>query len=717
MADAPPTLSLHHDSWRKDLLRIVLRVAAILGGIVYLPSVYFALKLGMAGVAAMDTVAMAAVAALAYFERIPTRVRAAAACAVFYVLGAGLMSGVGSISQIYLFGFSLLTTLMVSNRWGLATVAVNCVTMLVIGYVGIAAPEMVVPRWGTDVVSWSVISANFVFVNAGLVLALGAVIDALEHEQRTLVTLNRSLAQEVADRTRSEQALRENKALLRIAGRTARLGGWRVELGGDRVGWSDEVCELHEVAPGTAPTLAEASAFYTADCRAAIEHAVGRCAVDGTPFDVEAEIITAGQVRLWVRSIGHALRDASGTITHVHGSIQDITPQKHADARHDKLEEQFRQAQKMETIGNLAAGVAHDFNNLLSVVLSYSQMLAEDLTEGDPMRTDLREIENAGLRAVDLTRQLLAFSRQQVLAPEIVDLAPVIAGMEKMLRRLIAEDVELAIACPPGAGNVLVDPGQLAQVVMNLVVNARDAMPTGGALTIRTSEVTLDASYADDHVGVTPGRHVMLSVSDTGTGMDKAVQARMFEPFFTTKEKGKGTGLGLATVFGIVQQSGGTIRVDSELGHGATFYIYLPVAQGATTEAVGPHARGTTRGSETILLVEDEEGVRMLTRTILRKQGYTVLEAQNGGAAFLLCEQHAAPIHLLLTDVVMPRMSGRELAERLAPIRPEMKVLYMSGYTDDTVVRHGVFEATIALIQKPVTPGPLARKVREVLDR
>jgi CheY-like chemotaxis protein len=335
------------------------------------------------------------------------------------------------------------------------------------------------------------------------------------------------------------------------------------------------------------------------------------------------------------------------------------------------------------------------------------------------MRADLEEIRSAGGRAAALTKQLLAFSRQQVLEPRIVDLTEIVSGMEKMLRRLIGEDVELKTSCANGLGKVLVDPGQMEQVIMNLAINARDAMPQGGALTVETAEVTLDVKYAAEHVGVSVGPHVMLAVSDTGIGMSKAEQARMFEPFFTTKEMGKGTGLGLATVFGIVRQSEGTIWVASEPGHGTSFKIYFPIAQPAHALSPSPVPapdRSRLRGVETILLVEDEEKLRLLAATSLRKFGYTVLEAQNAGEALLVCEQHTATIHLLLTDVVMPRMSGRQLAERLQPLRPDMKVIYMSGYTDDEVLRHGVLSATFSFFQKPITPEPLARKVREVLD-
>ena len=508
----------------------------------------------------------------------------------------------------------------------------------------------------------------------------------------------------------AEAKLRESEGLLRIAGRAAHLGGFSIVLPEQQIIWSDEVCANHEVPAGTAPTLARLEEAYAPEFRALVRAAVDACAREGTPFDLEAQIVPASGRRACVRVIGHAERNAAGEIVRVQGAFQDISDQR-------KLEEQLRRAQKMEAVGQLAGGVAHDFNNLLSVILSYTHLIARDLKTGDPLRGEIDEIRKAGERAGELTRQLLAFSRKQILQPRVVDLNQIATRLERMLGRVLGDDIDLSLLPSPGLGRVLADPGQIEQVIMNLVVNARDAMPRGGSLTIETADVDLAESDAVEHPGLVPGRYVMMVVADTGLGMDAATLSHIFEPFFTTKENEKGTGLGLSTVYGIVAQSRGHIWVDSEPGVGTRFRIYLPRIEaevGAEAPAAPPV--GTLQGTETVLVVEDDEAVRGIVRAVLRRNGYNVLFATNGGEAFLICEQHKATIHLLLTDVVMPRMSGRELAERLGPLRPEMKVLYVSGYTEDAIVSHGELDADTAFLSKPITPDVLLRKVREVLD-
>jgi PAS domain S-box-containing protein len=381
------------------------------------------------------------------------------------------------------------------------------------------------------------------------------------------------------------------------------------------------------------------------------------------------------------------------------------------------LEERLRQAQKMEAIGLLAGGVAHDFNNLLTVIMGFCEMLLGRLPPGDATREPLAEIRKAGDRAASLTRQLLAFGRKQILNPQVLDPNALVTNLEKMLRRIIGEDIVLATALDPAAGQVRADPGQLEQVLMNLVVNARDAMPEGGRLTLETRNVTLDADYARLHPTARPGRYVLLAVSDTGVGMDASTQAKIFEPFFTTKGQGRGTGLGLSMVHGVVKQSEGHVEVYSEPGKGATFKVYLPRVEAAADRRSLTACLDVPPGKETVLLAEDQDAVRGLARLTLETCGYTVLEAADGEAAARLSAGHPGPIDLLVTDVVMPALSGRRLADQLRAVNPTLKVLYVSGYTDDAIVRHGVLESGMPFLQKPYTPSILARKVREVLDQ
>ena len=404
-----------------------------------------------------------------------------------------------------------------------------------------------------------------------------------------------------------------------------------------------------------------------------------------------------------------AVRNAAGRVDYYETFVRDVTDQR-------RLQQQVLQSQKMEAVGRLAGGVAHDFNNLLTVITSYSDLLLEDLAPGDAKRDDVEQVRKAADGAAALTRQLLAFSRQQVVEPRVVSLNTVVEGLQKILRRVIGEDIDLAITLAPDLGAVRADVGQLEQVLMNLAVNARDAMPTGGRLTIETANVEHDPDYARDQEAAAVRRFAMLAVSDTGCGMDEATKARIFEPFFTTKEPGKGTGLGLATVYGIVKQAGGFIWVYSEPDQGTSFKVYLPEVDATAERPTAVPGARVPGGTETVLLVEDAAAVRAVTKQVLERQGYKVLEAADGEAALQLAQRHRGPIDLLLTDVVMPRLSGRELAGQFARLRPDTRVLYASGYTDDSVVRHGILESGTAYLQKPFSPESLARKVREVLD-
>ena len=417
--------------------------------------------------------------------------------------------------------------------------------------------------------------------------------------------------------------------------------------------------------------------------------------------------------------------------------VVDLTDKKRAEEEHSRLaaqakkeqvgrqlaeealrqsEQQLRHAQKMDAVGRLAGGVAHDFNNVLSVILSYSELILGDLPPGESLWKDVEEIRKAAKRAAGLTRQLLLFSRQQASEPRVLNLNEALFGMEAMLQRIVGEDIELQTVMSPDIGRICIDPIHVEQVIMNLVVNARDAMPTGGTINIETAEISLQENYAQSHTPAEPGQYVMLIVRDTGSGMDKEIQTRIFEPFFTTKEKGKGTGLGLSTVFGIVRQNGGGIWVESEPEKGACFKVYFPRVDRAVDLVRSITAPTTLRGSETILLVEDEDQVRAVALSALQRQGYEVISAHDGNEALHICERHPGLIHLLLTDVVMPQMSGPELAKRAVSLRPKMKVLCMSGYIDETVVRHGLYETGIAFLQKPIAPAMLARRIREILD-
>jgi signal transduction histidine kinase len=393
----------------------------------------------------------------------------------------------------------------------------------------------------------------------------------------------------------------------------------------------------------------------------------------------------------------------------IHGFVRDITERK-------RLEQQLLQSQKMETIGRLAGGIAHDFNNILTVINGNAEMSLMFLDKFDPSRDAFEEIRKSGERAASLTRQLLAFSRKQIVEPQVINLNSLFMEMDKMLRRLIGEHIELITIPADTLSPVRADPGQIEQVLTNLVVNARDAMPAGGKLTIETRNVQLDEEYAKTHPETKPGKYVMFAVTDTGTGMDDETRSLAFEPFFTTKPKGSGTGLGLSTCYGIVQQNNGGIWLYSEPGKGTSVKVYLPVYESASISNGIPKAMELPRGTETILLVEDDPGIRYLITRLLQKTGYRVQVASNGSEALSVINGEPGIFHLLVTDVVMPLMGGKELADRVSEILPDIKILFMSGYTDDSIVHHGILEEGILFIQKPFTPGDFLRKVREALD-
>ena len=519
-------------------------------------------------------------------------------------------------------------------------------------------------------------------------------------------------------RKRSEQALRESEERYRDILESVEDGYYEVDIAGKFTFFNDSMCQIlgysKEEMMGmnnrqytdqkNAKKLYQAfnKVFRTEQSAKGCEWEIIK--KDGTKRDVDASV--------------SLIKDISGNRIGFRGIVRDITERKQAEKEMAALQEQLRQSQKIEAIGQLAGGIAHDFNNAITLIKTCSQLALMDLNPGDPLRQTFEMIDKATQQSANLTRQLLAFSRRQIMEMKVLDLNSLLGDMDKMLHRVIGEDIELVSMLAGDSGRVKVDPGQMEQVVLNLVLNSRDAMPRGGKLTIETAKVDLDEAYVNGHVGVKPGRYVRIAVSDTGVGMTTEVREKIFEPFFTTKEKGKGTGLGLSTVYGIVKQSGGNIWVYSEPGKGTTFKVYLPrVDEPLEEERAKRIEEELPRGGETVLVAEDDGDVRNLVVQILRKQGYEVLEAANGGEAFMICKKHEGAIDLLVTDVVMPVMSGRELTDRLLLLHPKIKVLYMSGYTDDTVVRHGVLEEGVNFFQKPFSMEALVLKVREVLDK
>ena len=531
------------------------------------------------------------------------------------------------------------------------------------------------------------------------------VIRSAKGEPEKLLIVNR----DISGRKRAEEALRHSEAGFRSVVENAPYGIYRVSLGG----------QLLQINPALQKMLGYPSPeeLLRANLATDVYRHPGEYERMIQLFgsleefkDVEAEWRRKDGAPITVRCSGRRVKDQSGVPAYLEFFAEDVTERR-------VLERQLRMAQKMEAVGRLSGGIAHDFNNLLGVIIGYSRVVRKQLGKDSPLSEHVEEVEKAGQRAAELTKQLLAFSRQQVLTPAVLNLNAVVKELCKMLPRLLGEDIDVTTALAEDLGQVKADQGQIEQVIVNLAVNARDAMPQGGRLKIETANVQLDENFTWNHPGSRVGRYVMLGVTDSGIGMSPETQAQIFEPFFTTKERGKGTGLGLATVYGVVKQSGGYISVDSAPGKGASFRVYLPRTEEAVVQpAASVPVDQPARGSETILLVEDAEPLRKLAQSFLEARGFRVLTAPNGEEALQLAVQNPEPIHLLLTDVVMPGMNGRVLAEQLGPRQPGMKVIYMSGYTDSFIAGHGVLNPGTHLLHKPFNEETLIAKVREVLD-
>jgi signal transduction histidine kinase len=512
-------------------------------------------------------------------------------------------------------------------------------------------------------------------------------------------------------RRHAEDALEAVRSRMQLTLEALTIGISEIDLRTDTVVLSAEFERLHGIETGRSPTtVQEYLATIVAEDRTAVAQSIELSARRGLESVLEYRVKWPDQSVHWIRVIGRTLHSDTGVPLRAVGIGVDVTAQR-------SLEDQFRQAQKLEAIGSLAAGVAHDFNNLLTVIAGYCEMLETQCEDQPSVLEDVREIKKAGESATSLTRQLLAFSRRQIVAPTALDVNAIVKASHKMLRRLVEENVRIDLALADSLPAVTADAGQVEQVLINLVVNARDAMPGGGVVTIETDVVVVDEPYARTHLDVTPGPYVVLSISDTGSGMTPEVQARLFEPFFTTKERGRGTGLGLATVYGIVKQNLGHIWVYSEVGMGTAFNIYLPVAAGAEPAATAPRTRasGELHGTETVLVVEDEASLRALTERILLRHGYHVLSASNGAEALRIAEQHAGPIQVVLMDVVMPGQSGRAVGEQITASRPATRIVYVSGYTDNVISHHGVLAPGVTFLQKPFTSDTLLRTLRDAM--
>ncbi len=517
--------------------------------------------------------------------------------------------------------------------------------------------------------------------------------------------------QDITGRKKAEALLLESQERLILAAESARLGIWDWDVVADKMEWDDRMYELYGIK------AEDFSGAYDAwqkglhpDDLAVGEENIRAALADEKPFINEFRVVWPNGEVHTLEARASVRRDPSGKPLRMIGVNWDVTERK-------DLENQVRQSQKMEAVGVLAGGIAHDFNNLLTAINGFSDLTLRKMEADSPFRRNIEEVHKAGVRAAELTSQLLTFSRKEALNPSVINLNSVISNIEMMLRRVIRESIELNVILEPGVCNVVADSGQIEQVIMNLTINARDAMPDGGSLTIETKNVQLDAHFAEQHIMSAPGDYVRLTVSDTGEGMDLATSSHIFEPFFTTKEKGKGTGLGLATVYGIVKQSGGAISVYSEVGHGTVFKVYLPCVNLTVENPLWPAEDEVSNGgTETILFVEDDDSVRAFVMEVLESSGYNVLAANGGRAALQLCESYSGQIDMLISDVIMPKMGGSELKNHVVKLFPDIKVLFISGYTDDSIASQRIDDHSIAFLEKPFSPETFIKKIRTVLE-
>ncbi len=816
-------LFIDPENWRAGVLRLLLGFSLIFGLLIYIPSFIIAVASGLYGLAIVDTLAIALITGLLYFRTLSYHLRSYIFLAVCYALGISLLVNVGSISQIYLFGFSMVATLLLGLRPGIAATVLASVSLFVIGAVGVVAPEMVNSVWSYDLKSWSIISINFAVVSLLLTVAIGAIVGALE------MALTRAVA--------VKTSLDEERTLLRSVIDTVPDVVFTKDMNGRFQLYNPPLLDLVGLEEGTDvmnKTVFDlyprpmADLFNEDDQRVLSGSAVfnkeeqsirntgepqwyltrkvplrnpdgeiigligvSRDITDRKRFEAElSRVVMHLQVQIERMPLGYLLTDHNfrytrwnPTAEQMFGFSEDevlgkhpfelvIPKHRHAEAArafegmrsgktetnsvktnvtkdgreiicewhntplfnpdgsfsgllsiaHDisvrrLLEEQLQQSQRIDAVGKLAGGIAHDFNNLLTIINGYASMILRSTPENEPNRKRLQAIKEAGERSAILTSQLLSFSRKQVLEPKVVNLNDVVQNADSMLSRIIGEDIDMSHSLSDDLALVKVDPARFEQVLMNLVINSRDAMPLGGKLTIETKNVTIDSEYARLHTDVRPGRYVVMTVSDTGHGIPDAVRRQIFEPYFTTKPSGKGTGLGLSVAYGNIKQSNGNIEVYSEPDVGTSFKVYLPAVNETNNEVVMVNeSTEMPTGSEKILVVEDESGVRGLICATLVDLGYSIEEAATGEEALLKYGEMLTKPDLVITDVVMPGMGGRQLSEKLQDLTPGLPILFMSGYTDDAVVRHGILHEKVNFLQKPFAPTALAQKVRDVLD-